>query len=143
MSSSAAGPQTGVQAQLSVRNGRAAVEFYKAAFGAVELYRFGGTDELHEVVAQLAVGNAMFWVQDESPSNGNFSPETVGGATSRLLLVVDDPHAVLDAALATGAIEIGPVGEEHGWMLGRIDDPFGHRWEIGKPLGAWPPEEEG
>jgi PhnB protein len=132
-----------VQAQLSVRNGRSAVEFYKSAFGAVEVFRFGGTDEQPSVVCQLAVGSAagraMFWVEDESPANGNFSPATVGGATTRMLLVVDDPAAVLARAVAGGAVEVSPVAEEHGWLLGRIDDPYGHRWEIARPTGAWPP----
>jgi PhnB protein len=122
-----------------VRNRRAAVDFYWTAFGAVELYRFGGSDELEEVVAQLAVGSSLFWVEDESPPDGNFSPETVGGATARMLLIVDDPKSVVEKAVAAGASEIDPVGEEHGWLLGRIDDPFGHRWEIGKPTGEWPP----
>jgi PhnB protein len=131
------------QAQLAVRNGRAAVEFYKAAFGAIEVYRFGGTDVLEEVVAQLAVGNSLFWVEDESPAHRNFSPETIGGATVRMLLIVDDPGPAFARALAAGATAISPVGEEHGWLLGRIDDPFGHRWEIGKPLGDWPPATSG
>ena len=129
-----------VQAQLAVRNGRAAVEFYKTAFGVVEVFRVGGTDELEEVVAQLAVGDARFWVEDESPPHGNFSPRTVGGATARMLLIVDEPETVVARAVAAGAVEISPVGDEHGWRLGRIDDPFGHRWEIGKPLADWPPE---
>jgi PhnB protein len=132
-------PQPTIQAQLSVRNGRAAVDFYRTAFGAVEVYRFGGTDELEEVVAQLKIGDSLFWVEDESPPHGNFSPATVGGATTRMLLIVDHPAAVLAQAVAAGATEISPVGEEHGWELGRIDDPFGHRWEIGKPLREWPP----
>jgi PhnB protein len=125
--------------QLSVRRGRAAVEFYKAAFGAVEVYRVAGTDAHPDVVAQLSVGNASFWVSDESPPHGNFSPESAGGGTVRMLLIVDDPEAVVARAVAAGATEVYPVGEEHGWRLGRIEDPFGHHWEIGKPLGAWPP----
>ncbi len=141
MSTDATMPQPNVQAQLSVRNGRAAVDFYKAAFGAVEVYRFGGTDDLEEVVAQLAVGNSLFWVENESPQYGNFSPETVGGATVRMLLIVDDPESVLAQAVAAGASQINPVGDEHGWQLGRIDDPFGHRWEIGKPIREWPPSD--
>jgi PhnB protein len=96
-------PHQSVQAQLSVRNGRMAVEFYQAAFGAVEVYRFGGTDELEEVVAQLEVGNSQFWIEDESPRHGNFSPETVGGATVRMLLVVDDPKSMFERAVAAGA----------------------------------------
>jgi PhnB protein len=128
-----------VAPQLSVRRGREAVEFYKAAFGAVEVYRVGGTDDDPDVVAQLSVGDASFWVSDESPPNANFSPESLGGGTVRLLLVVDDPDAAVEHAKAAGAVEVYPVGEEHGWRLGRIADPYGHHWEIGKPLIPWPP----
>ena len=131
--------QTTVSAQLSVRRGRAAIEFYEAAFGAVEIYRVGGTEEHEDVVAQLSVGNASFWVSDESPPNKNFSPESLGGSSTRLLLVVEDPHAVVERAVALGATEVVPVEEGHGWLLGRIEDPFGHHWEIGKPLVEWPP----
>jgi PhnB protein len=136
------GPQpvrTGVQAQLSVRRGREAVAFYQQAFGADEVFRFGGDGAGEEVVAQLAIGGALFWVEDESPEHHNFSPETLGGASERMLLVVDDPVDVVDRAVAAGASEVYPVGESHGWQLGRIVDPFGHHWEIGRPLTAWPP----
>ncbi len=142
MTTEAAMSRPQAQAQLSVRNGRAAVDFYKTAFGAVEIFRFGGTDDLEEVVAQLAVGTSLFWVEDESPPHGNFSPETVGGATVRMLLIVDDPESVLARAIAEGATPISPLGDEHGWRLGRIDDPFGHRWEIGKPISHWPPAQD-
>jgi PhnB protein len=128
-----------IQPELSVRRGRAAVEFYKIAFGADEVYRVGGTDGHEAVVSELSVGDASFWVSDEAPSHGNFSPESLGGATVRMLLIVEDPDAMVDRAMAAGATVIRPVGEEHGWRLGRIQDPFGHHWEIGKPLIAWPP----
>lgn len=135
----AVGAQVSILPQLSVRRGRAAVEFYQAAFGAREVYRVGGTEENQDVVAQLSVGPASFWVSDESPRHQNFSPESLGGATARLLLIVDDPRSVVERAVALGATEVVPVGEEHGWLLGRIADPFGHHWEIGKPLVRWPP----
>jgi PhnB protein len=128
-----------IQPELAVRRGRAAVDFYTDAFGAVEDYRVGGTDEHEPVVAQLSVGPATFWVADESPEHGSFSPESVGGATARMLLVVDDPDAAVERAVAAGATEISPVGDEHGWRLGRIRDPFGHHWEIGRPVIHWPP----
>jgi PhnB protein len=57
----------------------------------------------------------------------------------RLLLIVDDPGSVVGRAISLGAAEISPVHEEHGWLLGRLRDPFGHHWEVGKPLGEWPP----
>ena len=125
--------------ELSVRRGRAAVEFYKEAFGAVEVYRVGGTDEHEDVVSQLTVGGATFWVSDESPPNANFSPETLEGGTVRILLIVDDPRAAVERAIEAGATEVAPVTEQHHWLLGRIEDPFGHHWEIGKPMIPWPP----
>jgi PhnB protein len=134
--------QAALQVQLSVRRGREAIEFYKAAFGAEEVYRFGGTDDHQDVVCQLSINGASFWVEDESPPDGNFSPESIGGSTERLLLIAEQPHDVVRKALSLGAIEISPVSEEHGWLLGRIDDPYGHRWEIGHPLKAWPPPEQ-
>jgi PhnB protein len=100
-----------VSPQLSVRRGREAVEFYKESF----------------------------WVSDESPEHGHFSPESLGGTTTRILLVVDDPQAVVERAVSLGATEYIAVQEGHGWLLGRIEDPYGHHWEIGKPLGDWPP----
>jgi len=128
-----------VLAQLSVRRGREAVEFYKQAFGAVEVYRVGGSDANPAVVSQLEVGDGSFWVADESPEHLNFSPETVGGGTVRLLLIVDDPDAAIERAVAAGATIVRPAADEHGWRLGRIADPFGHHWEVGKPLRPWPP----
>jgi len=117
---------------LSVRRGAAAVEFYKTAFGARELYRIEA--ESGEVVVQLQAGDATFWVADESPEHLNFSPESLGGSTTRLVLVVDDPAAVFARAIAAGATQVWPVRDEHGWRIGRLVDPFGHHWEIGKPL---------
>ena len=128
-----------ISPQISVRRGREAVEFYRQAFGAVEVYRVGGTEEDNQVVSQLAVGDASFWVSDESPANQHFSPETLGGSTVRLLLIVEDPASVVTRAVALGASEVSPIADEHGWLLGRIEDPFGHHWEIGRPLAEWPP----
>ncbi len=117
---------------LSVRGSARAVSFYKAAFGAIEVYRM--EDPGGGVVARLSIHGAEFWLSDESPENGNFSPQTLGGATARLILVVPDPDAEFAQALAAGATEVYPVTEEHGWRLGRVVDPFGHQWEIGKPI---------
>jgi PhnB protein len=126
-------PKTSISPMLSVRNGAKAVEFYKRAFGARELFRI--ESEAGDVVAQLAVGEADFWLADESPENKNFSPESLGGSTTRLVMVVDDPDAVFAQALNAGAIAVWPVADQpYGWRVGRLVDPFGHHWEIGKPL---------
>ena len=104
-------------------------------------YQVGGTPGNPDVVAQLSVGEGTFWVSDEAPASANFSPESLGGSTVRVLLIVDDPDAMVRRAVAAGASEVYPVGEEHGWRLGRIVDPFGHHWEIGTPLIPWPPAD--
>ena len=124
--------QCSVAPWLSVRNSASAVEFYKSALGATEVYRLGGPDD--DVIARLSVNGAEFWVSGESPEHGNFSPETLGGGTVRLILTVPDPDAVFAQALKAGAAEVYPVSEGHGWRVGRVVDPFGHHWEIGRPL---------
>jgi PhnB protein len=117
---------------LSVRNGARAVEFYKAAFGALEVFRV--EDPAGAVVSRLSVEGAEFWVADESPPHKNFSPESLGGGTVRMILTVPDPDAMFAQALAAGAQEVVPVKEDYGWRLGRAVDPYGHHWEIGRPL---------
>ena len=119
---------------LSVRNGAKAVEFYKAAYGAAVVYRL--EDSGGSVVAKLSVDGAEFWLSDESPEHGNFSPESLGGGSVKMLLTVADPDAVFAQALKAGASKVYPVSEGHGWRVGRVVDPFGHHWEIGRPLGA-------
>src|SRR5256886_15377696 len=101
---------------LSVRRGADALAFYKAAFGAKELFKI---DDGGSVVAQLAVQGAKFWVADESPPHHNFSPETLGGATARFVLVVRDPKAGYAKAVAAGATEVWAVHEGDGWGIGR------------------------
>jgi PhnB protein len=115
---------------LSVRRSGEAVEFYKLAFGAVEVYRL----DADGVIARLSVNGAEFWVGDESPEHGNFSPETLNGSSVRVILTVPDPDAVFAQARAAGASEVYPVSEEHGWRIGRVVDPYGHHWEIGRLL---------
>ena len=126
------GQNTTIAPMLSVRRGVKAIEFYKAAFGAEE--KFCISDPSGAVVATRAVEGAEFWVADESPEHQNFSPETLGGGTVRMVLTVADPDAVFDRAVAAGAAVVMTVDNRHGWRLGRIADPFGHHWEIGKPL---------
>ena len=126
--SSAKDQKTFISPMLSVRNGAKAVEFYKAAFGAGELFR---------------IENESRAVVDK-----NFSPESLGaefrgGATVRMVMA--DPHAAFARAVKAGATVVWPVivwpinvwssnDKEYRWRVGRIVDPFGHHWEIGKPL---------
>ena len=115
---------------LSVRNGIEALEFYNTAFGAEELFKI---ENQGSVVATLSVEGAEFWVADESPDHLNFSPETLGGGTVRMVLVVSDPDRAFDRAVKAGAKLVVPMKNDYGWRLGRVVDPYGHHWEIGKP----------
>jgi PhnB protein len=123
---------TSIAPMLSVRNGAKALEFYKAAFGAQELFKVenGGS-----VVATLSVKGAEFWVADESPEHLNYSPETLGGGTVRMVLVVSDPDAAFERAVKAGAKVVVDMKDDYGWRLGRVVDPYGHHWEIGRPDG--------
>jgi PhnB protein len=126
--------QCSIAPWLSVRNSAQAVAFYKAAFGAIEVYRM--EDPGGGLVAKLSVDGAEFWLSDESPDHGNFSPQSLGGGSVRMILTVADPDKVFARALLAGASTVFPVGEEYGWRLGRVLDPFGHHWEIGHQLDA-------
>ena len=133
-SRSAKDQKTGIAPMLSVRNGVRAIEFYKAAFGACELCRID--DKSGAVVARLSVGEAEFWLADESPEHLNFSPESLGGGSVRMVMTVENPDAAFERAVTAGATVVWPVSNQYGWRLGRIVDPFGHHWEIGKPLAG-------
>jgi len=113
---------------LSVRDGIKALTFYKAAFGAIEVYRLDVPDT---VVARLSVNGAEFWLSDGAAEDG---PETLGGGSIRIILTVQNPDTVFAQAVAAGATVVFPVGEEHGWRLGRVIDPFGLHWEIGHQI---------
>jgi PhnB protein len=112
---------------LSVPNSKKAVEFYTAAFGALETYRLEDPDG--NAVVRLSVDGAAFWLSDSPGENKNLDGDTV-----RMILTTADPDALFAKALKAGATEVFPVGEEYGWRLGRLIDPFGLHWEIGYEL---------
>ena len=122
-----------LQPMLSVRGGAQAVEFYRQAFGASELFRI--SEDGISVVARLAIGKSEFWVADESPAHQNYSPASLNGSTVRMVLIVDDPDTLAAQAVSAGATVVQPVADQpYGWRVGRVVDPFGHHWEIGKPI---------
>jgi PhnB protein len=117
---------------LTVRNGEQALRFYQQAFGAKVIYRL--EDPNAGIVARLSVAGAEFWISDGQLDGSR--RELLGGGSVRMILTVADPDTLFAQALAAGASEIFPVGEEHNWRLGRLVDPFGLHWEIGHPLAA-------
>jgi PhnB protein len=114
---------------LSVSDAQKAVDFYNAAFGAVESYRLAGDDGTL-AVAQLSIGGAVFWVQDDAEA----SPRGRGAGSVRMILSVDDPDSLFGRAIAAGAAVVSPMHEDYGWRTGRLTDPFGHDWEMSKQL---------
>jgi PhnB protein len=129
--SSEVNASTVISPLLSVRDGAKAIEFYKSAFGASVLFRM---DE-GSVLARLSIEGAQFWLADESPEHLNFSPESLAGSTVRMVMIVTNPDVVFERAVAAGARVVWPVEDQpYGWRVGRIVDPFGHHWEICRPL---------
>jgi PhnB protein len=118
---------------LTVKDASRAIDFYKNAFGAKELSRLETPQG--QTVAELEIDGAAINVTDENPPADNLSPETLGGTSVRIDLVVDDPDAVAQGAISAGAQELFPVADQpYGWRQGRVVDPFGHHWLIGRPL---------
>jgi len=115
---------------LTLRNVLAGVEFYKAAFGAVELRRWANPDgTLH--VAEMAIDGALFHLHEEMPGSGDASPQTLGGTTSCIGLFVKDPAATVKQAVAAGGREAKPVKDyDYGYRQGTVIDPAGHYWLI-------------
>lgn len=132
---------TQIAPMLAVTDGNAAIEFYKAAFGAEVRWHLDGGGH---VVAGLSIDDARFFLAHESPPHGTRGPSSVGFTTVRIELFVDDPIAVHKQALAAGAIEHSPVREHTHQMTGptpirrmlqgSVRDPFGHLWLVGKIL---------
>jgi len=120
--------RTTIAPWLTVRNGEQAATFYKSAFDAIETYRL---DTPGGLIVKLSVNGAEFWV---SGGSENSYVQELGGDSIRMILTVNDPDVVFAKALEAGASEVFPVGEDHGWRLGRLVDPFGLPWEIGYPL---------
>ncbi len=123
--------KTSIAPWLSLNDGEKAVEFYKSAFNAVETYRL--KDSGAGLVVRLSINGAEFWISGDASLNTK-TETPLGGNNTRMILIVDDPEAYFSKALKEGATQIFPVGEDHGWRLGRLSDPFGLHWEIGHQI---------
>ena len=130
---------------LIVGNGLAAVEFYKAAFGAEEGHQMMTPDGKKLLHGELIMDGHKFFLSDEfSASEGGTckSPQTLGGTDVRITLLVDDADGVVARAVAAGARVLMPVQDMFwGGRYGKIVDPFGHEWGINQQLREQSPEE--
>ncbi len=111
---------------LTMSETDAAVRFYQAGFAAVIDDVVTGENDTIEI-ARLLIGNLTFWVQREAGMGLAQSP-------MRLIIVTDDPDRLYAQALSAGGLEIAAMHDENGWHIGRIQDPAGYHWEIGKEL---------
>jgi PhnB protein len=118
---------------LTVKDARGVVEYYKKAFGATETSR--QSTPTGQFIIEMSIDGERFYAVDENPAAFNVSPTTLGGTSVRISLIVADPDAVADRAVAAGGKIIFPVGDQpYGMRQGRIADPAGHHWLIGKLL---------
>ncbi len=120
--------------QLAIKSGTMEIEFYKKAFGAIELRRFSNDDgSIH--VAEMSIDGAMFHFHEEKVEAGYFDPLRFNGVTTIIGLMVDDVDAIMTRALAAGASITSPAKDyEYGYRQGSLVDPFGHQWLIEKVI---------
>ena len=120
---------TTVKPFLTVSDGKKAIEFYTSAFGAVETKRFEMPQQ--KISSVIQIDGAEFYVGDEEPHNGNFSPDHTSSSPVRLILHTKNADNLFQSAIKSGATEICPMTTETDWRIGKLRDPFGHIWEIG------------
>ncbi|MEZ6061549.1 MAG: VOC family protein [Planctomycetaceae bacterium] len=119
-----------VTCYLIIRGADRAIDFYRKAFGAHELFRLTG-DDGRIGHAELQIGNARVMLADEFPEMDIRGPESLQGSAVGLMLYVEDVDAVFNAAISAGASEFKPLCDQfYGDRAGTIQDPFGHRWTI-------------
>ncbi|MFE7062007.1 VOC family protein [Sutcliffiella sp. NPDC057660] len=123
--------ETSIAPWLSVRNAAEAIHFYKNAFGVKKLYSLQ-MDDGRPIIAQLSIDGADFWIQEDPET----SPDSDGQGSVRMIVTVNDPDSMFIQAIEAGAIEVVPINEDHGWRIGRLVDPLGHHWEIGKRVNS-------
>jgi PhnB protein len=119
---------TSIAPWLTVNDGKKAVAFYAAAFNAIESYHL---EDIGVFIVRLNINGAEIWVNENADSSN------INDSNVRMILTVSNPEELFNKAIQAGAKEIFPVGEDHGWKLGRIEDPFGLHWEIGHPVGNY------
>lgn len=119
---------------LALRNVLTGMEFYKKAFGAVELRRWSNDDgTVH--VGEMEIDGALFHLHEESPNSNQFSPETVKATTLVIGTFAANPDALFQLAVDAGAKVLSPIQDyDYGYRQGIVADPFGHQWLIQKKI---------
>jgi PhnB protein len=126
---------------LTVSGASEAIDFYKKAFGAKEIYRMDGPDGKvgH---AELQIGDSRLMLADESPMMGTRSPKSIGGSPAGIVLYVENVDKLFDQAVAAGAKVTRPLKDQaYGDRMGGLEDPFGHQWHLGTHIEDVAPDE--
>jgi PhnB protein len=132
----------GISPYLICKNAEAAIDFYKRAFGAIELYRIGEPGMVGH--AELKLGSTIFMLADEFPQMGAVGPETIGGSPVTLMVYVEDVDDFTAKAAAEGLVVERPLADQfYGDRSGHFRDPFGHRWCFATHKEDLTPEEIG
>lgn len=127
---------------LTVKGASRAIEFYKAAFGATELYRLSDPSTGSVGHAEIMLNGSHIMLSDENPAWGNKSPETLNGTPVKLCLMVENTDAAVERAVAAGAtVQMPPADMFYGFRSAAIRDPFGHQWMIQHEIEKVSPEE--
>lgn len=130
----------GATPYIICRNCEQAIDFYKRAFGAEELFRIGGGGVIGH--AEMKIGSAIIMLADEHPDSGAVSPQTLGGTPVSMMIYVDDVDDFTSKAVAEGLEVLRPVEDQfYGDRMGQFRDPFGHQWAIATHLEDISPEE--
>jgi PhnB protein len=134
-------PVQTVTAYFTVKNASEAIDFYKRAFGAEELFRL--TDDQGRIGhAEIRIGNSLMMLSDEHPDFGAISPPTLGGSPVRFHIQVEDSDAAVARAVEAGATVLRPLEDQfYGMRSGMVADPFGHMWFIAAPVEDVPADE--
>ncbi|HET7853150.1 MAG TPA: VOC family protein [Candidatus Methylomirabilis sp.] len=115
---------------LTVKDAARAIEFYKTAFGATESSKRYIESDGRVGHAEFTIGDAQIFISDEFPEIGVRGPQSLGGASSSIVLEVEDADAIFNQAVAVGATVVRPLKDEPYGRTGKLADPFGHIWFI-------------
>ncbi|MDQ6651838.1 MAG: VOC family protein [Acidobacteriota bacterium] len=125
---------------LIIKGAADAIEFYKKAFGATELFRMDHEGKIGH--AEIRIGNSPIMLADEHPQMGYRSPKTIGGTPVSLMIYVEDVDTTFKQAITSGGVQLKPLQDQfYGDRSGTLTDPFGHVWTVATHKEDVSPEE--
>ena len=125
---------------LVIDGAAAAIDYYKEAFGATELFRMEHGGKIGH--AEIKIGDSPIMLADEYPDLGHVSPKKLGGSPVGIMIYVEDVDTIYKRAIAKGGVEVKPLQDQfYGDRSGALKDPFGHLWTIATHREDVSPEE--